>query len=42
MREFLSNYDMQELIYRQRLKTKAVEYYRTMVTTSLYSSPKKV
>lgn len=31
MREFLSNYDMQEFIYRQRLKTKAVEYYRTMV-----------
>ena len=30
-REFLSNYEMHELIYRERLQTKAVQYYRTMV-----------
>jgi hypothetical protein len=37
MREFLSNYDMQELVYRQRLRTKAVEYYRTMVSSEIRS-----
>lgn len=38
MREFLSNYEMQEFIYRQRLRTKAVEYYRTMVRILALSS----
>lgn len=31
MREFLSNYDMHELVYRQMLQTKATWYYRTLV-----------
>lgn len=37
LREFLSNYEMQAMTYKERLRTKAISYYRTLVSLFLFS-----